>query len=150
MNFPFPCEHGCWCHSVHLLLLSVTSDFPRRWNLTANFLSLWLLNLSIPSFVVIHQPQVQQLFCRCVHRDWAPQLCILIGCSFPSWSPFVAKEVSLTRSEALFCEYNKCLKCKIGTVLVQYIGGFCFSSKFRDHSLVQLAMFPTRGTISSC
>lgn len=58
---------------------SAASDTLRSHNLTANSMVLWLLESFCPLFINVPWTVSRGMFCGCVHWNWAPWFCILIG-----------------------------------------------------------------------
>lgn len=77
--------HGTWYYCLSHIwtvilweCISTASEDFRRYNLTATFLIIWLLNFSVSSSAVVHEHRHRRV-CKCIHWDWAGQLCILFG-----------------------------------------------------------------------
>lgn len=87
-------RQSCWWG-----FMSVTSDITRRQNFTTNSLIHWLLKSFCTLFHNVPWALDEGVFYRCVHWDWAVQLCILIGWDFLSWSLSVAKRSFLAGGE---------------------------------------------------
>jgi hypothetical protein len=68
---------SCWWDIMY-----TASDVIRRHGFTSKFFVLWLLKLFLALFCNVPWALGEGGFSRCIHWHWAPQLCILIGCSF--------------------------------------------------------------------
>ena len=85
--------------------MGVASGTPRRHNLTADSLSLWLAQSLHPFFWNVPELQIRELVCGCTTWDWAPQLCIPM-LQF-SWSLSTAKSNFLDEGQRLHLRANE-------------------------------------------
>lgn len=79
---------------VQLLIL-----ITKRPSLIAHFLMLWLLQYFCPLFCMLPEPQMQELFCRCIHWDQVTQHYNFIGLGFCNDPSLLQRDVSLIKSE---------------------------------------------------